>query len=415
MVNLEKKVVGIDVSSKFLTVSFKNEKDQEMVYNVSNLKTGINGFLKKLKTEEYKIVVEATGSYSSKILHYASSLGFDVYQISPLTIKKYAEVKNVISKTDDEDAKLIRDFGEKMEMSLYKPKKENLEYLDQELNLWQDLEQEKARFSLKLKSLRQKARLNENVIKHYESLIKGIEKNIEKLLKRLPKLEDEELKDNKKLLKSISGIGEKIAENIVAYRSENGAFEDRKQLKKVPRLGEKAYQQAAAFIRIRDGKNPLDNSAVHPEAYPVVEKMAKDLGIKTTELIANTAKIAQIKPENYITEEIGILTLKDILKELEKPGLDPRKVAKIFEFDPNVRSISDLKNGMILPGIVNNITAFGCFVDVGIKESGLVHISQLKEGYVADVNEVVKMHQHVQVKVVEVDEARKRIQLTMII
>ena len=141
MVNLEKKVVGIDVSSKFLTVSFKNEKDQEMVYNVSNLKTGINGFLKKLKTEEYKIVVEATGSYSSKILHYASSLGFDVYQISPLTIKKYAEVKNVISKTDDEDAKLIRDFGEKMEMSLYKPKKENLEYLDQELNLWQDLEQ----------------------------------------------------------------------------------------------------------------------------------------------------------------------------------------------------------------------------------------------------------------------------------
>ena len=211
MVNLEKKVVGIDVSSKFLTVSFKNEKDQEMVYNVSNLKTGINGFLKKLKTEEYKIVIEATGSYSSKILHYASSLGFDVYQISPLTIKKYAEVKNVISKTDDEDAKLIRDFGEKMEMSLYKPKKENLEYLDQELNLWQDLEQEKARFSLKLKSLRQKARLNENVIKHYESLIKGIEKNIEKLLKRLPKLEDEELKDNKKLLKSISGIGEKTS------------------------------------------------------------------------------------------------------------------------------------------------------------------------------------------------------------
>ena len=220
---------------------------------------------------------------------------------------------------------------------------------------------------------------------------------------------------SKSLLSYVSGIGEKIAENIVAYRSENGAFEDRKQLKKVPRLGEKAYQQAAAFIRIRDGKNPLDNSAVHPEAYPVVEKMAKDLGIKTTELIANTAKIAQIKPENYITEEIGILTLKDILKELEKPGLDPRKVAKIFEFDPNVRSISDLKNGMILPGIVNNITAFGCFVDVGIKESGLVHISQLKEGYVADVNEVVKMHQHVQVKVVEVDEARKRIQLTMVI
>lgn len=220
---------------------------------------------------------------------------------------------------------------------------------------------------------------------------------------------------SKSLLSYVSGIGEKMAENIVAYRSENGPFEDRKQLKKVPRLGEKAYQQAAAFIRIRDGKNPLDNSAVHPEAYPIVEKMAKDLGIKTTDLIANKEKIAQIKPENYITAEIGILTLKDILKELEKPGLDPRKAAKIFEFDPNVRSISDLKTGMILPGIVNNITAFGCFVDLGIKESGLVHISQLKEGYVSDVNEVVKMHQHVQVKVVEVDEARKRIQLTMIL
>jgi uncharacterized protein len=219
---------------------------------------------------------------------------------------------------------------------------------------------------------------------------------------------------SKSLLSYVSGIGEKMAENIVAYRSENGPFEDRKQLKKVPRLGEKAYQQAAAFIRIRDGKNPFDNSAVHPEAYPIVEKMAKDLGIKTTELIANKEKIAQIKPENYITAEIGILTLKDILKELEKPGLDPRKAAKIFEFDPNVKTIKDLRIGMILPGIVNNITAFGCFVDVGIKESGLVHISQLKEGYVSDVNEIVKMHQHLQVKVVEVDESRKRIQLTMI-
>jgi len=219
---------------------------------------------------------------------------------------------------------------------------------------------------------------------------------------------------SKSLLSYVSGIGEKMAENIVAYRSENGPFEDRKQLKKVPRLGEKAYQQAAAFIRIKDGKNPLDNSAVHPEAYTIVEKMAKDLGIKTQELVANKEKITQISPEKYITSEIGILTLKDILKELEKPGLDPRKAAKVFEFDPNVRTIKDLKTGMILPGIVNNITAFGCFVDVGIKESGLVHISQLKEGYVSDVNEVVKMHQHVQVKVVEVDEARKRIQLTMV-
>lgn len=220
---------------------------------------------------------------------------------------------------------------------------------------------------------------------------------------------------SKSLLSYVSGIGEKMAENIIAYRSENGPFEDRKQLKKVPRLGEKAYQQAAAFIRIKDGKNPLDNSAVHPEAYAIVEKMAKDLGVKTTDLIANKEKISQISPENYITSEIGILTLKDALKELEKPGLDPRKAAKVFEFDPNVRTIKDLKTGLILPGIVNNITAFGCFVDIGTKESGLVHISQLKAGFVSDVNEVVKLHQHVQVKVVEVDEARKRIQLTMVI
>ncbi|WP_313805871.1 Tex family protein [Flavobacterium sp.] len=220
---------------------------------------------------------------------------------------------------------------------------------------------------------------------------------------------------SKALLSYVSGIGEKMAENIVTYRSENGPFEDRKQLKKVPRLGEKAFQQAAAFIRIKDGKNPLDNSAVHPEAYSIVEKMAKDLGIKTNELIANKEKIASVKAENYITNDIGILSLKDILKELEKPGLDPRKAAKVFEFDPNVKTINDLRSGMILPGIVNNITAFGCFVDVGIKESGLVHISQLKAGFVSDVNEVVKLHQHVQVKVVEVDEARKRIQLTMIL
>ena len=220
---------------------------------------------------------------------------------------------------------------------------------------------------------------------------------------------------SKSLLSYVSGIGEKMAENIVNYRAENGAFEDRKQLKKVPKLGEKAYQQAAAFIRITNAKNPLDNSAVHPEAYGIVEKMAKDLGMKTDELIANKEKIAQIQPEKYITETIGILGIKDILKELEKPGLDPRKAAKVFEFDPNVKSIKNLNVGMILPGIVNNITAFGCFVDLGIKESGLVHISQLKEGFVSDVNEVVKLHQHVQVKVTEVDEARKRIQLSMIL
>ena len=220
---------------------------------------------------------------------------------------------------------------------------------------------------------------------------------------------------SKSLLSYVSGIGEKTAENIVAYRSENGPFEDRKQLKKVPRLGDKAYQQAAAFIRIKDGKNPLDNSAVHPEAYSVVEKMAKNLKISVNELIANKEKIALIQPENYITETIGILGIKDILKELVKPGLDPRKAAKVFEFDPNVKTIKDVRTGMILPGIVNNITAFGCFVDIGVKESGLVHVSQLKAVFVSDVNEVVKLHQHVQVKVVEVDEDRKRIQLTMVL
>jgi len=220
---------------------------------------------------------------------------------------------------------------------------------------------------------------------------------------------------SKSLLSYVSGIGEKMAENIVNYRAENGAFENRKQLKKVPRLGEKAFQQAAAFIRITNGENPLDNSAVHPEAYGIIEKMAKDLGIKTNELVANKEKINLIQPEKYITENIGILGIKDILKELEKPGLDPRKAAKVFEFDPNVKKITDLKTGMILPGIVNNITAFGCFVDLGIKESGLVHISQLKDGFVSDVNEVVKLHQHVQVRVTEVDEARKRIQLSMIL
>ena len=220
---------------------------------------------------------------------------------------------------------------------------------------------------------------------------------------------------SKHLLSYVSGIGEKLAENIVQYRTENGAFIDRKQLKKVPRLGEKAYQQGAAFIRILNGKNPLDNSAVHPEVYPIVEKMAKDLKISVNDLIANKELTKSIQAEKYITSEIGLLTVKDIIKELEKPGLDPRKTAKIFEFDSNVTTIKNVKAGMILPGIVNNITAFGCFVDIGIKESGLVHISQLKAGFVSDVNEVVKLHQHVQVKVVEVDEERKRIQLTMII
>jgi len=220
---------------------------------------------------------------------------------------------------------------------------------------------------------------------------------------------------SKSLLSYVSGIGEKMAENIVAYRSENGPFSSRKELKKVPRLGEKAFQQAAAFVKVHGAKNPLDNSAVHPEAYSIVEKMAKDLKVSVADLIGNKDLIASIKIETYQTEQVGKLYLQDVLKELLKPGLDPRKAAKIFEFDPNVKTIKDLHVGMILPGIVNNITNFGCFVDVGIKESGLVHISQLKSGFVSDVNEVVKLHQHVQVKVTEVDEARKRVQLSMII
>ena len=220
---------------------------------------------------------------------------------------------------------------------------------------------------------------------------------------------------SKHLLQYVSGIGEKIAENIVAYRSENGPFTDRKQLKKVPRLGEKAFQQGAAFIRIQNAKNALDNSAVHPESYDIVAKMAKDLKISISELIANKEMTSRIDAQKYVSDTIGILGLKDIVSELEKPGLDPRKPAKVFEFDSNVRNITDLHTGMILPGIVNNITNFGCFVSIGLKESGLVHISQLKEGFVSDVNEVVKLHQHVQVKVTEVDIERKRIQLTMIL
>lgn len=220
----------------------------------------------------------------------------------------------------------------------------------------------------------------------------------------------------KALLGYVSGIGEKTAENIVNFRTENGMFTRREELLKVPRLGNKAYQQSVAFVRIHNTENPLDNSAVHPEAYPVVEQMAKDLGLPSTQkLVGNSEMINKIDIKKYVTKDIGVLTLQDILKELQKPGLDPRKAAKVFEFDPNVTTLSDVRVGMILPGIVNNITAFGCFVDIGIKESGLVHISQLKDGYVADVNEVVKMHQHVTVKVLDIDENRKRIGLSMVI
>lgn len=250
MVNLEKKVVGVDVSSKFLTMSFKNEQNQEIVINIGNLQKDILGCLKKLKIEDYKIVVEATGSYSSKILYYAYSMKFEVCQVSPLTIKKYAEVKNVISKTDQEDARLIRDFGEKMELSLYQPKKENLEFLEQELTLWQDLEQEKARFSLKLKSLRQKARLNKEVLKHYETLIINLQKEIEKLQKRLPKLEDEELKENKNLLKSIKGIGEKTSLLLLVATNHFKNFEHSKSVSKYFGVAPRMYHSGNKKITI---------------------------------------------------------------------------------------------------------------------------------------------------------------------
>lgn len=217
------------------------------------------------------------------------------------------------------------------------------------------------------------------------------------------------------LLQYVSGIGEKMAQNIVEYRSKNGAFSSRNEVKKVPRLGEKAFQQGIAFMRIPNAKNPLDNSAVHPESYSIVKQMAKDNKVEVEQLIGNILLIKSIDLQKYISNEVGLPTLQDIIKELEKPGLDPRQQAQAFSFDPNIKSIKDLKVGYVLHGLVNNITNFGCFVDIGIKESGLVHISQLKEGFVSNVNDVVKLNQQVQVKVVEIDEARKRVALTMIL
>lgn len=216
------------------------------------------------------------------------------------------------------------------------------------------------------------------------------------------------------LLSYVSGIGASLAGNIINYRREKGEFSSRKDLLNVPRLGARAFEQAAGFLKVPGSKNPLDNSAVHPESYSIVEEMAADLKVEIEELIGNKKLISEITPENYIFDTVGLPTIIDILRELEKPGVDPRKSAKVFEFDPNVKSISDLKPRLKLPGIVNNITNFGCFVDIGIKESGLVHISKLKNEFVSDVNSVVKLHQHVQVTVMEVDEARKRIQLSMI-
>ena len=218
---------------------------------------------------------------------------------------------------------------------------------------------------------------------------------------------------SKSLLSYVSGIGGKLAENIVDYRTRNGAFSSRKEILDVPRLGNKAFEQGAAFLRIKDAENPLDDSAVHPESYSIVEKMAKDLGKTVKDLIGNSTLIKQVDLKTYCTETVGLPTLEDIAKELEKPGLDIREEAKVFTFNQNIRTIDDLREGQLLPGIVNNITNFGAFVDIGIKESGLIHISNLSDGFVSDVNEHVHLHQQLIVKVLEVDKARKRIQLKL--
>jgi uncharacterized protein len=215
------------------------------------------------------------------------------------------------------------------------------------------------------------------------------------------------------LLTYVSGLGPSLARNVTAYVKENGPFKSREELKKVPRLGAKAFEQAAGFLRIRGAENPLDDSAVHPEAYPVVRKMAADIGCSVSELISDPDRRALVKPERYVTQGIGMPTLIDIMNELSKPGRDPRGKIKLFEFAQEVQKIEDVRPGMVLPGIVTNITRFGAFVDIGVKQDGLVHVSQMADKFISDPAEVVKLHQHVKVKVLEVDAVRKRIQLSM--
>lgn len=215
------------------------------------------------------------------------------------------------------------------------------------------------------------------------------------------------------LLTYISGLGPQLAQNIVDYRSENGPFTSRVELKKVPRMGAKTFEQAAGFLRIRGGSNPLDNTAVHPESYSVVQKMSKDLKCKLQDLIGNKEIQAQIDINKYVTPEVGLPTLNDIVEELKKPGRDPRKQIKVFQFDPNIRTIEDLREGVILPGIVGNITNFGAFVDLGIKENGLIHLSEMADEFVSDPSKYVKIHQQLHVKIVSIDTSRKRIQLSI--
>lgn len=218
---------------------------------------------------------------------------------------------------------------------------------------------------------------------------------------------------SKHLLTYVSGLGPTLAQNIIDYRTANGAFRSRSQLLKVPRLGPSAFEQSAGFLRIPDAKNPLDNTAVHPESYKIVEKMAKDCGCSVAELIKDKDKRKSIRLDRYVSEKVGMPTLTDIMAELEKPGRDPREQLEEFEFDPNVSTPDDLVEGMVLPGIVTNITNFGAFVDIGVHQDGLVHISQLADRYVSDPIQVVKLHQHVMVKVIEVDRRRNRISLSM--
>lgn len=218
---------------------------------------------------------------------------------------------------------------------------------------------------------------------------------------------------SKHLLTYVSGLGATLAQNIVDYRAENGAFASRKELLKVPRMGAKTYEQCAGFLRISDAKNPLDNSAVHPESYHIVESMAKDLGTTVAELISKKELKKSLDLKKYATDTVGLPTLNDIIQELDKPGRDPREQIKQFQFDPTIRTIDDVKEGMRLPGIVTNVTNFGCFVDIGVKENGLVHISQLADRFVSDPTEIVSLHQHVEVSVLEVDRQRKRISLSM--
>lgn len=218
---------------------------------------------------------------------------------------------------------------------------------------------------------------------------------------------------SRELLSYVSGIGPSLADKIVEYRNREGAFESRAELKKVERLGDKAFEQCAGFLRVRESENPLDRSAVHPERYALVERMAKDVGATVEQLMKDKALRSAIKIENYVTADCGLPTLQDIMKELDKPGLDPRARFEVFEFDKNVTRIEDLKEDMVLPGIVTNITAFGAFVDVGVHQDGLVHISQMADRRVNDPSEVVHLHQHVKVKVIEVDLRRHRISLSM--